>query len=331
MNLVKRPRRLRSSAAIRDMVREHQVAASDLIAPLFVKADESAPEPIGSMPNQFRLSIPDLVKECRKLNAAGVRGVALFPVTPSARKDPLGKESVNPDGLGPRALRAVKEALPDLLLFADLALDPFTSHGHDGILTADGLDVVNDATVEVLSQMAVVHAEAGADFVAPSDMMDGRIAAIRAALDSASFTGTGILAYSAKFASAYYGPFRDAVGSASAAGTRGLDKRSYQLDPANRREALKDALLDEAEGADMLMVKPALSYLDIIQQVSENTSLPLVAYNVSGEYGMLKAAAEKGWLDEREAVLEVLTSIKRAGAQLIISYHAREALEKGWL
>ncbi|MFT4692144.1 MAG: porphobilinogen synthase [Limisphaerales bacterium] len=324
MNLVKRPRRLRSSAAIRDMVREHQVAASDLIAPLFVKADESAPEPIGSMPNQFRLSIPDLVKECRKLNAAGVRGVALFPVTPSARKDPLGKESVNPDGLGPRALRAVKEALPDLLLFADLALDPFTSHGHDGILTADGLDVVNDATVEVLSQMAVVHAEAGADFVAPSDMMDGRIAAIRAALDSASFTGTGILAYSAKFASAYYGPFRDAVGSASAAGTRGLDKRSYQLDPANRREALKDALLDEAEGADMLMVKPGGPYLDIIRELRNATSLPVAAYQVSGEYAQIHAASQLGWLDYENTRDESLLALKRAGADIILTYFAKE-------
>ncbi|MGY8673509.1 MAG: porphobilinogen synthase [Verrucomicrobiia bacterium] len=297
MNLVKRPRRLRSSAAIRDMVREHQVAASDLIAPLFVKADESAPEPIGSMPNQFRLSIPDLVKECRKLNAAGVRGVALFPVTPSARKDPLGKESVNPDGLGPRALRAVKEALPDLLLFADLALDPFTSHGHDGILTADGLDVVNDATVEVLSQMAVVHAEAGADFVAPSDMMDGRIAAIRAALDSASFTGTGILAYSAKFASAYYGPFRD---------------------------ALKDALLDEAEGADMLMVKPGGPYLDIIRELRNATSLPVAAYQVSGEYAQIHAASQLGWLDYENTRDESLLALKRAGADIILTYFAKE-------
>jgi porphobilinogen synthase len=324
MNLVKRPRRLRASGAIRDMVREHEVSVSDLIAPLFVKADDAAPEPIESMPNQFRFSIPDLVKECRELNDVGIRGIALFPVTPTDRKDPLGKEAINPDGLGPQALRAVKEAVPDLLLFADIALDPFTSHGHDGILTADGLDVVNDATVEALSGMAVVHADAGADFVAPSDMMDGRIAAIRTALDAAGFTGTGILAYSAKFASAYYGPFRDAVGSASAAGTRGLDKRSYQLDPANRREALKDALLDEAEGADMLMVKPGGPYLDIIRELREATSLPVSAYQVSGEYAQIHAAAKLGWLDYEKTRDESLLALKRAGADVILSYFAKE-------
>ncbi|MBG89506.1 MAG: porphobilinogen synthase [Verrucomicrobiales bacterium] len=324
MNLLKRPRRLRSSSAIRDLVQEARVEITDLIAPLFVKADDGAPVPIESMPNQFRFSITDLVQECKELCDAGVRGVALFPVTPDEKKDPLGKESTNPDGLGPRALRAINGEVPDLLLFADIALDPFTSHGHDGILTEDGSDVVNDATVETLTKMAIVHAEAGAHFVAPSDMMDGRVGAIRKALDSKGLNQTGILAYSAKFASAYYGPFRDAVGSASAAGTRSLDKRSYQLNPANRREAIRDALLDEGEGADMLMVKPGGPYLDIIRDLREASSLPIAAYQVSGEYAQIHATAKLGWLDYEKTRNESLLSLKRAGADVILTYFAKE-------
>jgi len=324
MHLTKRPRRIRSSAGIRDLVQETHVSAADLIMPLFVKADDGAPVPIESMPGQFRLSIGDLVKECVELHQLGVRGVALFPVTPDERKDPLGTESMNPDGLGPRALRAVKEVVPELLLFADIALDPFTSHGHDGILNADGSDVLNDPTVATLAKMAVVHAQAGADFVAPSDMMDGRVGAIRAALDEAELTGTGILAYSAKFASAYYGPFREAVGSAKAAGTTGLDKRSYQMNPANRREAIKDALLDEAEGADMLMVKPGGPYLDIIRELRDATRLPIAAYQVSGEYAQIHAGAKMGWLDYEKTRDESLLAIRRAGADVILTYFAKE-------
>lgn len=324
MKLVQRPRRLRSSNAIRDLVEETHVSPSDLIAPLFVKPDNDAPTPIESMPGQSRWSLTDLVEECRTLADLGIRGIALFPVTPDDRKDPLGKESANPDGLGPRALRAIKEAVPDLLLFADIALDPFTDHGHDGILTEDGLDVINDVTVETLCKMAVVHAQAGADFVAPSDMMDGRVGAIRSALDDANLTQAGILAYSAKFASAYYGPFREAVGSATAAGTRSLDKRSYQLNPANRREAIKDALLDEDEGADMLMVKPAGPYLDIIRELNDASHLPIAAYQVSGEYAQIHAAAKLGWLDLEKTRRESLLSIKRAGADVILTYFAKD-------
>lgn len=321
---VVRPRRLRRTAAIRELVQETRVAAADLIAPLFVKEGEGAPEPVGSMPGVFRLSLKDLVAECRELHALGVRGIALFPVTPAALKNANGTEALNPDCLVLRAVRAVKAAVPELVLFTDIALDPYTTHGHDGILSAEGGDVDNDATVHVLAQMSVLHAAAGTDFVAPSDMMDGRVAAIRAALDAAEQCHTGILAYAAKFASAYYGPFREAVGSASAAGTKSLDKRTYQLNPANRREAVTDALLDEAEGADALMVKPAGPYLDIIRELREASSLPLAAYQVSGEYAQLHAAAEKGWLDLAKTRDESLLAIKRAGADLILTYFAKD-------
>ena len=327
MNLSRRPRRLRRSADLRELVQEVRLHPSDLIAPLFVREGDGPPEPVGSMPDVFRLSMPDLVAECRHLKALGVCGVALFPVTPADRKDPTGTEALNPDGLVLRAVRAVKAAVPGMVLFTDIALDPYTSHGHDGLLTADGADVDNDATVEVLSRMAVLHARAGADFVAPSDMMDGRVAAIRTALESAGLTGTGILAYSAKFASAFYGPFREAVGSASAAGTRSLDKRTYQLNPANRREAIADALLDEEEGADILMVKPAGPYLDVLAELRRETRLPLAAYQVSGEYAQIQAAARLGWLDLARARDESLLAIRRAGADLILTYFARAVAE----
>ncbi len=323
MELPRRPRRLRRSSAIRDMLQEVRLHPSDLIAPLFVREGEGAPDPVGSMPGVFRLSPEDLVAECRELAALGVRGVALFPVTPADRKNAQATEALNPECLVLRAVRAVKAAVPELVLFTDIALDPYTSHGHDGLLTPDGSDVDNDATVEVLATMAVLHARAGADFVAPSDMMDGRVGAIRAAMDTAGQTGTGILAYSAKFASAFYGPFRDAVGSASAAGTRALDKRTYQLNPANRREAIADALLDEQEGADLLMVKPAGPYLDVIAELRAQTRLPIAAYQVSGEYAQIQAAARLGWLDLVKSRDESLLAIKRAGADLILTYFAK--------
>ena len=299
------------------------MTAADLIAPLFVKDGNGPADAVGSMPGVYRLSLESLVEECRALSALGIRGVALFPVTPAGLKDARGTEALNPDCLVLKAVRAVKAAVPGLALFTDIALDPYTSHGHDGVLTPDGTDVDNDATVSLLSSMAVLHAAAGTDFVAPSDMMDGRVAALRAALDAAGHIGTGILAYSAKFASAYYGPFREAVGSAAAAGTTRLDKRTYQLNPANRREALADALLDEAEGADLLMVKPAGPYLDIVRELRDASSLPIAAYQVSGEYAQLHAAAEKGWLDLHKTRDESLLAIRRAGADLILTYFAK--------
>jgi len=320
----RRPRRLRRTPAIRELLQEVRLHPADLIAPLFVREGAGEPEPVASMPGVVRLTLETLAAECRELQALGIRGVALFPVTPAKHKDPAGTEALNHNCLVLRAVQAVKAAAPGLVVFTDIALDPYTTHGHDGILTAAGDDVDNDATVAVLARMAVLHAEAGADFVAPSDMMDGRVAAIRTALDAAGHAGTGILAYAAKFASAFYGPFREAVGSASAAGTRALDKRTYQLNPANRREALADALLDEAEGADLLMVKPAGPYLDVLAELRANTRLPLAAYQVSGEYAQLHAAAQLGWLDLAKTRDESLLAIKRAGADLILTYFARE-------
>ncbi len=322
-SLLQRPRRLRRSAALRALVAETSVTADDLVAPLFVVDGRPEPEEIASMPGVFRFCVADLVKECRALHKLGVRAVALFPKLDKSLKTPHGAEALNADTLVLRAIRAVKKAVPELLVVADIALDPYTTHGHDGVLTADGRDVDNDTTVAALAEMAVLHAEAGTDLVAPSDMMDGRVGAIRRALDAAGHTGTGILAYSAKFNSAYYGPFREAVGSAQAAGTTLLGKHTYQLNPANRREALKDALLDEAEGADLLMVKPAGAYLDIIRDLREATRLPVAAYQVSGEYSQIQAAAKLGWLDLRRTRDESLLAIKRAGADVILTYFAK--------
>lgn len=327
LNLIHRPRRLRRTAGIRALIGENSVTADDLVAPLFVVDGKAAPEEIGSMPGVYRLSIADLVKECRALHKLGVRAVALFPKLDKALKTPHGAEALNPDTLVLRAIRAVKKTVPELLVVADIALDPYTTHGHDGVLIADGTDVDNDTTVAALAEMALLHAEAGTDIVAPSDMMDGRVGAIRRALDEAGHTGTAILSYAAKFNSAYYGPFRDAVGSAQAAGTKLLGKQTYQLDPANRREALKDALLDEAEGADMLMVKPAGAYLDVIRELREATRLPVAAYQVSGEYSQIQAAAKLGWLDLRRTRDESLLTIKRAGADFILTYFAKAVAE----
>jgi porphobilinogen synthase len=324
LDLTHRPRRLRRTAALRSLVEETVLRPSDFIAPLFVIDGRGAPEAIASMPGVRRFAIADLVKECRKLWKLGVPAVALFPKLEARLKDPDGSAALREDGLVLRAVRAVKRALPELAVMTDLALDPYTSHGHDGVLTADGRDVANDRTVGILTKMAVLHARAGVDLVAPSDMMDGRVGAIRRALDVAGFTETGIMAYAAKFASAYYGPFREAVGSAAAAGTRALSKATYQLNPANRREAFTEVALDEAEGADILMVKPAGPYLDIIRDVREATLKPVAAYQVSGEYAQLQAAAKLGWLDLAGTRRESLLAIKRAGADMILTYFAGE-------
>ncbi len=324
LNLVQRPRRLRRTASLRAMVEETVLRPADFIAPLFVVEGKGRPQPIASMPGVFRYGVADLVKECRALAKLGIPAVALFPKLDHRLKDADGTAALNEDGLVLRAVRAIKEAVPEMTVMTDLALDPYTSHGHDGVLTEDGRDVANDRTVALLARMAVLHARVGVDLVAPSDMMDGRVGAIRAALDAADFTYTGIMAYSVKFASAYYGPFRDAVGSAQAAGTPKLSKASYQLNPANRREAFTELALDEAEGADILMVKPAGPYLDIIRDVREATNKPVAAYQVSGEYAQLQAAARLGWLDLARTRRESLLGIKRAGADLILTYFAKE-------
>ena len=324
LELLQRPRRIRRTASLRAMVEETVLRPADFIAPLFVVEGNEPPEEIASMPGVFRLSIKDLVEECRTLQQLGVPAVALFPKLDSKLKDDEGTQALNEDALVLRAVRAVKQAVPELTIVTDVALDPYTSHGHDGVLNAAGDDVENDRSVEILTRMAVLQARAGVDLVAPSDMMDGRVGAIRRALDAAGFTGTGILAYSAKFNSTYYGPFRDAVGSAQAAGTRLLNKATYQMNPANRREAVAEALLDDAEGADMVMVKPAGLYLDIIRDVREATRKPVAAYQISGEYAQIHAAARLGWLDLARCRHESLLAIKRAGADIILTYFAKE-------
>ncbi|HET8551062.1 MAG TPA: porphobilinogen synthase [Gammaproteobacteria bacterium] len=313
-----RKRRLRRDAFTRRLVRENHLAADDLIYPLFVLDGENRREPVTSMPGVERLSIDLLVREAEAAAALGVPAVALFPVTPPERKSEDAAEAWNPDGLAQRAVRALKDALPTLGVITDVALDPFTRNGQDGLADAAGY-VLNDATVEALVKQALSHAEAGADMVAPSDMMDGRVGAIRVALDDAGLIDTRILAYSAKYASHFYGPFRDAVGSAA---TLKGDKSTYQMDPANTDEALAEVALDLAEGADMIMIKPGLPYLDVIRRVKDRFAVPTFAYQVSGEYAMLMAAAERGWLDERAAVLESLMCFKRAGADAILTYFA---------
>jgi len=323
----RRPRRLRKNAVIRSMVSETHLRVEDLIQPLFVVDGAGAPEPIDSMPGQARYSIGDLVGECRLLWKLGVRAIALFPKLDASLKTEGGEEALNSDTLILRAVRALKAALPELVIITDVALDPYTNHGHDGLLNAEGTDVANDATVAVLAKMAVLQAEAGVDFVAPSDMMDGRIGACRLALDEAGFTEVGIIAYSAKFNSAYYGPFRDAVGSSAAAGTRLLGKETYQLSPGNRREARMEVALDVEEGADVVMVKPAGPYLDIIRETSDLVEVPVAAYQVSGEYAQIQAAARCGWLDLKRCRDESLLAIKRAGADMILTYFAKSWAE----
>jgi len=324
LDLTHRPRRLRRSAGLRALVEETVLRPQDFIAPLFVIDGKGTPERIASMPGVVRFNVADLVKECMALAKLGVPAVALFPKLDAKFKDEEGSAALHEDALILRAVRAVKKALPELTVIADIALDPYTTHGHDGVLTDDGRDVANDRTVAILTKMAVLHARAGVDLVAPSDMMDGRVGALRRALDAAGFSQTGIMAYSVKFASAYYGPFRDAVGSARGAGAKSLDKATYQLNPANRREALVELGLDEAEGADIVMVKPAGLYLDIIREVREATKKPVAAFQVSGEYAQILAAAQLGWLDLARCRHESLLAIKRAGADMILTYFAKD-------
>jgi porphobilinogen synthase len=315
-------RRLRSTASLRGLVRETELRPGQLVLPLFVSETIRAREPITTLPGVERLSISALLDEAREVVAQGIGGVMLFGIP--AAKDAEGSGAWDEEGVIQTAVRALKRALPDLLVLTDVCLCEYTSHGHCGVLREDGA-VDNDASVDLLARVAVSHARAGADLLAPSDMMDGRVGAIRSELDSEGFADTPILAYSAKFASAFYGPFRDAAGSAPAFG----DRRGYQMDPANGREAVREALLDVQEGADMVMVKPALAYGDLIRAVKRATRLPVAAYNVSGEYAMVKAAAAAGYLDERATVLEILTSLRRAGADTIISYHSKDAAQ--WL
>ena len=324
LNIRIRSRRLRRTSAIRRLFSETAVSPSHLVAPLFVIDGQGKPESIASLPGHFRFPIPALVREAHRLARRGVGGIAIFPCIPQRLRTANAKEALNPKGLIYRAIRTIKKELPDFPIFADVALDPYTSHGHDGLLNRSGKDVDNDSTVRLLMKQAVLLADAGSDFVAPSDMMDGRIGYIREALDQAGFTETAVLSYAAKFASSLYGPFRDAVGSTQSAGTHSLDKRGYQGDSANRRAILKDALLDEKEGADVLMVKPAGPYLDIIRDLRESTQLPLAAYQVSGEYAQIHAAGQKGWVDLRKARDESLLSIRRAGADIIFTYFAKD-------
>ena len=321
-----RMRRMREHDFTRRMMRETTLSVADLIYPVFIIEGVNQREPVSAMPGVERLSIDLLIEEARVISDLGIPALALFPVTPDEKKTPDGREAWNPDGLVQVATRELKAAGSGLGIIADAALDPFTTHGHDGLLDDNGY-VVNDTTVEVLVRQALSQAEAGIDIVAPSDMMDGRIGAIRKALDDAGHINTRILAYSAKYASGFYGPFRAAVGSSANLGKGG--KQTYQMDPANSDEALREVALDISEGADMVMVKPGLPYLDIIRRIKTEFGMPTFAYNVSGEYSMIKAAAERGWLDEKTAVLEVLLSCKRAGADGILTYFARQAAE--WL
>lgn len=319
--MLQRPRRNRKSAAIRDLIQETQLTTKDLVYPVFVVEGSKQIQAIKDMPGQSRHSVDELLKLCEELLNLGVSAIDLFPKIEEALKDQKASEALNKKGLIPRAVAEVKKRFPELLVFTDIALDPFSADGHDG-LVKEG-QILNDETVQVLAQMALVHAEAGADFVSPSDMMDGRVKAIRQALDHKNFTDVGILSYTAKYASGFYGPFRSALDSAPKSG----DKKTYQMDPANSREALRELKLDVSEGADIVMVKPALSYLDIISLFKKHSPVPVAAYNVSGEYSMIKAAAEKGWINEERIMMETLTSIKRAGADIIFTYFARDVAQ----
>ncbi|MGB9739103.1 MAG: porphobilinogen synthase [Chloroflexus aggregans] len=330
---VQRPRRLRLSPALRDLVRETRLTPAQLIAPIFVRHGHNLRVAIRSMPGQYQLSPDQAAQEAKQLAECGIRAVLLFGIP--ARKDACGSENADPDGIVPQAIQAIKAAVPGMVVISDMCFCEYTDHGHCGVLnTPDHSDfqpqlgegyLLNDATLSLLAEASVVHARAGADIIAPSGMIDGMVATIRAALDAAGFTHTSIMSYAAKYASAFYGPFRDAAESPPKFG----DRSQYQMDPANAREAIREVDLDVAEGADILMVKPALAYLDIIRQVRDRHTLPLAAYQVSGEYSMVKAAALQGWLDEQRIALETLTAIRRAGADMIITYWAKEAAE--WL
>lgn len=319
VSLKSRPRRNRMNAAVRSLVRETTLQPSNFVLPLFITEGKGISDPIAAMPGQSRLSIDRLVTKAKEASKLGIPAIALFPKIDDKLKDSYAKEAMNRDGLLPRAVRALKDAVPEMLVITDVAMDPYSSDGHDG-LVRDGA-ILNDETLPILADMAICQAEAGADWVAPSDMMDGRVGYLRRALDKAGYSDRGILAYTAKYASAFYGPFRQALDSAPRAG----DKKTYQMDPANRREAVREALLDVSEGADVIMVKPALAYLDIIHELRRKTSVPIAAYQVSGEYAMIKAAGEKGWLDADLAMMEALLAIRRAGADMILSYYACDA------
>lgn len=318
-----RNRRLRQNAAIRALVQETQLSVNDFLVPLFVVEGQGVKEEILSMPGQYRMSLDQLQQEIKELHALHLKGVLLFAKADQKLKDNAGTEAFNENGLMQRAIKTVKQVCPEMLVFTDVALDPYSIYGHDGIVAAG--KVLNDPTVEALCKMSVSHARAGADFVAPSDMMDGRVIQIRQALDASGYEDVGILSYAAKYASAHYGPFRDALDSAPVAGEEiPRDKKTYQMDPANRKEALKEALMDQEEGADILMVKPGLAYLDIVRDLKNEVLLPIAVYQVSGEYAMIKAAAEKGWVEYEPIVLEQLLSFKRAGADIIATYFAKE-------
>lgn len=320
-----RPRRNRKSPVIRDMVQETHLSAANLIFPLFIIEGDNLQTEVSSMPGIYRYSIDNLLREIEKCMELGLRAFDLFPNIDESLKDKYASESIREGSLYLRAIAEVKRYFPESCVITDVAMDPYSSDGHDGIV--ENGEILNDETLEILGQMALAHARAGADIIAPSDMMDGRIGYIRETLDDAGFTNVSLMSYTAKYASAFYGPFRDALNSAPKHG----DKKTYQMNPANQREALIEAELDTQEGADFLMVKPALAYLDVIQTLKNNFDLPIAAYNVSGEYAMLKASARNGWLDERQATMEVLMGIRRAGASTILTYHAKEILEKKWL
>lgn len=322
----RRPRRMRRNNFSRRLMRENSLTTNDLIYPVFVIEGENKTEQVASMPGVERKSIDLLVSEAKACYALGIPAMALFPVTPASAKSDLAEEAYNPQGLAQRTVTAIKQAVPEMGVITDVALDPFTSHGQDGLLDEDGY-VTNDRTVEVLVRQALSHAEAGADIVAPSDMMDGRIGAIREALEQQGYVNTRILAYSAKYASSFYGPFRDAVGSAG--NLAGGNKYSYQMDPANSDEALHEVELDINEGADMVMIKPGMPYLDIVRRIKDEFKYPTYVYQVSGEYAMLKAAGLNGWIDEKACVMEALLSMKRAGADAILTYYAKNVAE--WL
>ncbi len=313
-----RPRRNRKSAAIRSLIQETHLCPHQLVAPLFVIDGHQQSQSINSMPGVERLSIDLLVNEAKNLYRLGIRAIDLFPYIPTEKKDPFGKEALNPNNLFVRAVKALKQEIPEMCVIVDIALDPFTSHGHDGVTNETG-QILNDPTLYILGEMSILAAQAGADIVAPSDMMDGRVKFIRQSLDLAGFKNVNILSYAAKYASCFYGPFREALHS----GPKFGDKKTYQMDPSNSREAILEAMLDEQEGADMLLIKPALPYLDIIAKIREKTQLPIAAYHVSGEYAMIMAAAEKGWIDADKAFMESLLSIKRAGADFILTYAAK--------
>ncbi|HIL03660.1 MAG TPA: porphobilinogen synthase [Candidatus Thioglobus autotrophicus] len=324
--LTHRPRRMRKHAYTRELMRENTLTTDDLIFPIFIVEGDNKRETIESMPDIERLSIDQLIIEAKELVDLGIRAVALFPVVPEEKKSLTAEEAFNEDGLAQRAVRALKQNSPELAVITDVALDPFTTHGQDGLIDDEGY-VMNDETIEVLVKQALSHAQAGSDIVAPSDMMDGRIGAIREALEEDGFIHTNILAYAAKYASSYYGPFRDAVGSATNLGTS--SKETYQMDPANSDEAIREVGLDIDEGADMVMIKPGLAYLDIVYRIKQTFGMPTFAYHVSGEYAQIKAASQNGWIDEKKVVLETLLCFKRAGSDAILTYYAKQAAK--WL